>query len=170
MKQQNMTTPSNQVEDADSRVRIWVDADACPKPVKEVLFRLAKRGRAKLTFVANQKLHLPGSEWIEQILVRTGMDLADKKIVELARAGDIVISADIPLAAALVKNHVLVIGPRGELLDDDSIHSRLATRNLMDQLRMEGEVRSGPRPYGPKDIQAFSNQLDKMVTRLSRGK
>ena len=155
-------------EKTQGKIRVWVDADACPKPVKEVLYRVAKRGRARVTFVANQKLLLPKFEGIDQVLVRAGLDLADKKIVELAREGDLVISADIPLAAELVKNRVLVIGPRGELFDDNSIHGRLATRNMLDQLRADGETLSGPRPFNNKDVQAFSNQLDRLLTKLSR--
>ena len=153
---------------AKPSIKIWVDGDACPAKVKEMVFRTAKRREIQTTLVANQSIRVPKSEFIDSILVPHGADVADKKIVELMRPGDVVITGDIPLAADVVKKGGIAIGTRGELFDDSSVQARLATRNLMDQLRSAGVETSGPKPQSQKDVQAFANQLDRTLTRLSR--
>lgn len=153
---------------AKPSIRIWVDGDACPAAVKEIVFRTAKRREINTTLIANQQIRIPKSEFIESILVPHGADIADKKIVEMMRAGDVVITGDIPLAGHVVAKGGLAIGTRGELFDDSSIQARLATRNLVDQLRGAGVETSGPKPQNQKDVQAFANQLDRILTRLCR--
>ena len=155
---------------AKPTIKIWVDGDACPAKVKEMVFRTAKRREIQTTLVANQSIRVPKSEFIDAILVPHGADVADKKIIELMRKGDVVITGDIPLAADVVKKGGIAIWTRGELFDDSSVQSRLATRNLMDQLRSAGVETSGPRPQSQKDVQAFANTLDRMLTRLSNKK
>lgn len=132
------------------------------------MFRTAKRRKIQTTLIANQSIRVPKSEFIDAVLVPHGADIADKKIIELMRAGDVVITGDIPLAAAVVEQGGIAIGTRGELFDDSSIQSRLATRNLMDQLRGAGVETSGPKPQSQKDVQTFANQLDRMLTKLTR--
>ena len=151
-------------------LQIWVDADACPVLVKEVLFRTAKRLKIKTTLVANQSISIPQSEFIDRITVHDGADVADHRIVELVSPGDVVITADIPLAARVVEKNAIAIGMRGELFDDASIHSRLASRNLMEQLRASGMETRGPKPFSQKEVQQFSNQLDKMLTKLLKAR
>ena len=153
---------------AKRSLKIWVDGDACPGKVKDMVFRTAKRREIHTTLVANQSIRVPSSEFIDSILVPHGADVADKKIVELMRPGDVVITGDIPLAADVVKKGGIAIGTRGELFDESSVQGRLATRNLMDQLRSAGMETSGPKPQSQKDVQAFANQLDRMLTKLSR--
>ena len=147
-------------------LRIWVDADGCPKAIKDILFRTSKRLQVELILVANQTIRIPTSDLIQIITVRDGADIADRKIVELMQAGDIVITGDIPLAALVVGKGGVAIGTRGELYDDDSVTSRLASRNLMEQLRSAGVETSGPKPQSQKDVQTFSNQLDRTLTRM----
>ena len=148
--------------------QIWVDADACPNGVKEILYRTAKRLEMTVTFVANQSIRVPDSKWLRSITVPDGADVADHHIVQTMNAGDVVITADIPLAARVVEKGGIAIGPRGELYDEKSIYSRLASRNLMDQLRSSGMDVSGPKPLREKDVQAFANQLDRTLTRLKK--
>ena len=147
-------------------LRIWVDADGCPKVIKDILFRTSKRLQVELILVANQSIRIPTSDLIQIITVRDGADIADRKIVELMQSGDIVITSDIPLAALVVGKGGVAIGTRGELYDDDSVASRLASRNLMEQLRSAGVETSGPNPQSQKDVQTFSNQLDRTLTRM----
>lgn len=149
-------------------MRIWVDADACPAEVKEVLFKAVKRLSIPLTLVANQMMWFPKSTLIRFELVGAGANVADQRIVELLSAGDLVISADIPLAAAAVEKGAVVLDPRGEILDVENVGSRLAARNLMDDLRGSGLETGGPPPYGAKNKQYFANQLDRILTRLTR--
>ncbi len=157
----------SQVNDhSKHQLRIWVDGDACPGAVKEIVFRTAKRREIRTTLIANQSIRVPKSEFIDAILVAHGADIADKKIIELMHQGDVVITGDIPLAASVVGKGGIAIGTRGELFDDSSVQSRLATRNLMDQLRGAGIETSGPKPQSQKDVQAFANQLDRTLTRL----
>jgi len=145
-------------------VHIWVDADACPAAVKELLFRQADRTKTRTTLVSNQIVRTPSSPWIESLLVSGGMNVADRKIVELLAAGDLVVTADIPLAADAVAKGASVIDPRGSLYDESNIGERLAMRNLMDEMRGAGEVVRGPSNYTPRDRQAFANQLDRWLT------
>ncbi len=143
---------------------IWVDADACPAEIKELLFRAAKRTKMKTTLVANQPLQTPRSEFIDSILVPAGLNVADQRIVELVQPGDLVITADIPLAADVVAKEGKALNPRGTLYTDANIGAILASRDLMDDLRGEGLITGGPANFGAKDRQAFANQLDRWLT------
>ncbi len=145
-------------------MRIWVDADACPGEIKELLFRAANRTKTKVTLIANQPMRTPRSEFIDSLLVPAGMNVADRRIVELARPGDLVITADIPLAAEVVANGGRALDPRGELYTDANVGKRLADRNLLDELRGGGEITGGPANFNAKDRQAFANQLDRWLT------
>lgn len=150
---------------SDYPFQIWVDADACPIPIKEILFRTARRLEIRLTLVANGGLRVPTSELINVIVVPHGADIADKKIVELMRAGDIVITGDIPLAAAVVSKGGIGIGTRGQLFDDSSVQGFLASRNIGEQLRAAGIDTKGPKPHTPKETQTFANQIDRILTK-----
>ena len=145
-------------------MHIWVDADACPAPIKEILFRAAERVGVPLTLVANHALRTPRSPLIRAVQVPGGFDVADRKIVEQVQAGDVVVTADIPLAADVVKNGAVALNPRGQLYTEANIRERLAMRDLMESLRSAGEVTGGPAALGPKDRQAFANQLDRLLT------
>ena len=145
-------------------MHIWVDADACPGEIKELLFRAAKRTEIKVTLVANQPMRTPRSEFIDSVLVPAGMNVADRRIVELVKPGDLVITADIPLAAEVVANGGQALDPRGELYTDANIGERLAVRNLLDELRGGGQITGGPANFTAKDRQAFANQLDRRLT------
>ena len=149
-------------------MQIWVDADACPVEVKEVLYKVVKRLQIKMTLVANQMMWIPKSDLITFELVGAGANVADLRIVELVAAGDLVITADIPLAAAAVAKGATVLDPRGEIMDAHNAGSRLAARNLMDDLRGTGLETGGPSPYSARNKQDFANQLDKLLTRLRR--
>ena len=149
-------------------MQIWVDADACPVEIKELLYRTAERLKIKLTLVANQSVRVPRSEFIETLLVRDGANIADRRIVELAAPGDLVVTADIPLAADVVAKEVAALDPRGNLYTDANISERLALRNMLDQLRGGGYIGGGPSPFGPKDRQAFANQLDRWLAKKTR--
>ena len=155
-------------ENSSESLRIWVDADACPVVIKELLFRTAKRRKIKVILVANGSMHVPRSEFIELITVPHGADVADHKIVELLEPNDIVVTGDIPLAARVVEVSGIAIGTRGEVYDDKSVHDRLASRNLMEQFRSAGVETSGPRPFDKKDVQTFANVLDRTLTKRLR--
>jgi uncharacterized protein YaiI (UPF0178 family) len=144
---------------------IWVDADACPRAIKDILYRAAERKPIAVVLVANQPLGVPRSNWIRTIKVPAGFDVADQRIVDLAQPGDLVITADIPLAAAVIEKGAEVLGPRGETFDDENIHERLATRDLLDQLRSTGLDTGGPAALGTKDRQEFANGLDRYLAR-----
>ena len=146
-------------------MQIWVDADACPGEIKELLFRAAERRKIKLTLVANQSLRIPRSEFIETLLVRDGANVADRRIVELAEPGDLVVTADIPLAADVVAKGAEAIDPRGMLYTNVNIGERLAMRNVLDQLRGGGHIGGGPSNFSAKDRQAFANQLDRWLAK-----
>jgi len=148
---------------------IYVDADACPVAIKEIIFRTAKRLSINTVLVANGGMQIPSSKFIQLITVRHGADVADDRIIDMIWPGDLVVTGDIPLAARVVENEGIAIGTHGELYDDASVHSRLATRNLMEQLRSAGMDTTGPKPLDNKHIQAFANQLDRSVTRLRKG-
>jgi uncharacterized protein YaiI (UPF0178 family) len=126
-------------------MQIWVDADACPGELKELLFRAAKRTGIKVTLVANQPMYTPRSEFIDSVLVPAGMNVADRRIVELVKSDDLVITADIPLAADVVARGGQALDPRGELYTDANVGERLAVRNLFDELRGGGQI-TGDRP------------------------
>lgn len=144
-------------------MRIWVDADACPNAIKEILFRAAERARISLTLVANQPVRTPPSQYIKALQVPPGFDVADNKIVELTEAGDLVITADIPLAAGVIDKGGHALDPRGESYTKDNIKERLAMRKLMDELRSSGVDTGGPATFGNADRQAFANKLDRFL-------
>jgi len=145
--------------------QIWVDADACPKVIKDILFRAADRVGVPVTLVANQPLQVPRSRYIRSIRVAGGFDVADNHIVQQAEAGDLVITADIPLAAEVVANGCLALNPRGELYTEDNIRQRLNMRDFMDTLRSSGVDTGGPASLSHADRQAFANQLDRLLAR-----
>ncbi len=146
-------------------MQIWVDADACPKAIKEILYRAAERVKIQLTLVANRQLHCPRSSYVRAIQVPSGFDEADHRIVQLMRPGDLVVTGDIPLAAAVVEEGGHALGPRGEQFTDDNIRERLAMRDLMDHLRSTGLETGGPAALSKSDRQAFANGLDQLLTR-----
>ncbi len=146
---------------------IWVDADAAPRPVKEILFRASERRGVKIVLVANMWLRPPGIGDVTSIQVAAGPDEADNHIAEEAQPGDLVITQDIPLAARCVPKGVAVIQPSGRVLDQRSIDEALSMRNFMESLRDAGQVTGGPPPYGQKQKQAFSNALDRWITKNS---
>lgn len=146
-------------------MRIWVDGDACPAVIKEILFRAAVRTKIPLTLVANQPMQIPRSELISILTVSSGLNVADQRIVELLDPGDLVITADIPLAAHVVNKGGVALDPRGELYTDENIGERLTMRNLMDELRGSGVIGGGPAPFSSNDRQAFANQLDRILAK-----
>jgi uncharacterized protein YaiI (UPF0178 family) len=143
--------------------RIWVDADACPKPIKEILYRAAERVGIKLVLVANQQLQVPPSAMIRSVQVAAGFDVADNYIKQQAQGGDLVITADIPLAAEVIDNGCLVLTPRGERYTEDNIRQRLTMRDFLDTLRGSGVDTGGPAAFSHADRQAFANQLDRLL-------
>ncbi len=149
-------------------MQIWVDADACPRVVKDILFRAAERLKIMLTLVANQPLKTPPSLYIKTIHVAAGFDVADDEIVGFVQEGDLVITADIPLAAGVIGKGGHALNPRGELYTEENIHDRLSMRNLMDELRGGGEIIGGPPSFSQKDRQAFNNSLDRFLTRHAK--
>ena len=149
-------------------VKIWVDADACPVAVRDIIFRVAKRLRIETTFVANSTIRVPPVDYIRAITVPYGADVADHEIVKMCSADDLVITNDIPLASRVVTKGATAIGMRGQLFDDATVHGRLASRNLMEQLRSAGLDTKGPKPLAAKDVQSFANQIDRILTRLMK--
>jgi uncharacterized protein len=146
-------------------MRIWVDADACPKVIKEVLFRAANRTKTPIILVANQHLSTPPSPYITKIQVTAGFDVADNRIIRDLTPGDVVITADIPLADAVVTHGGIAINPRGKLYSADNIKERLSVRNLSDSLRGSGIITGGPSALGKKEVQEFSNILDRILAK-----
>ncbi len=146
-------------------MRIWVDADACPNPIKDILFRAADRTRMLMTFVANKPVRIVASPYLRFLQVDTGFDAADKKIVELLQPGDLVITADLPLAAAVIEKGGIALNPRGELYTVENVRERLSMRNFMDELRGGGLVTGGPPPLDARDRQVFASQLDRLLAR-----
>jgi len=144
-------------------MQIWIDADACPKPIKDILFRAAERLTLMLTLVANQPLQTPASSYIKTIRVASGFDVADNHIAHSVTIGDLVITADIPLAAAVIEKGAYALNPRGELYTQSNIKARLSMRNCMDELRGSGVNAGGPPPLSQNDRQAFANQLDRFL-------
>ena len=147
-------------------MRIWVDADACPGQIKELLYRAAKRRKIQVTLVANQALRTPVSEFIDSMIVRGGMNVADRHILELLQPGDLVVTADVPLAADVVARGGQALDPRGQLYTDANVGERLAVRNLHDELRGGGLTMGGPANFSPRDRQAFANQLDRWLAKV----
>jgi len=146
-------------------MHIWVDADACPGVIKEILYRVAARTRLPLTLVANQWLKTPPYPGIRAIQVPKGFDVADNHIAESVAPGDLVITADIPLAAAVIDKGALALNPRGELYTKENIRQALDMRNFMDQLRGSGVDTGGPPTFSQGDRQAFANQIDRLLAR-----
>ncbi|KAA8978518.1 YaiI/YqxD family protein [Halospina sp. K52047b] len=142
---------------------IWVDADACPVPIREILYRAVKRTGMRLVLVANQPIPAPSLPSIEHMQVRSGYDEADNEIVRLIESGDLLITADIPLAAEAMEKGATALNPRGELYTRDSIRSRLNMRDFMDTMRASGIQSGGPPPLGQREKQAFGNQLDRWL-------
>jgi uncharacterized protein len=142
---------------------LWVDADACPRGVRDILFRAAERRELDLVMVANSYLKTPPSKYIRSVRVASGFDAADRYIVAQAVAGDLVITADIPLAADVIAGGATALNPRGELYTPDNISERLAVRDMMDELRNSRAVSGGPAPANARDNQQFANQLDRWI-------
>ena len=146
-------------------MHIWVDADGCPVEIKELVYKTAERRKIVATFVANQILTLPTSPFVRMLLVPGGLDAADRKIVELVDAKDLVITSDIPLASDVVAKGAKALNPRGELYTDVNMGDRLATRNLVDEMRSQGQRMRGPSGFTAKHKQSFANELDKWIAR-----
>lgn len=145
---------------------VWVDADACPRPVKDMLYRLAQRIKRPVVLVANQALSVPASPYIRAVQVPAGFDVADNYIVTHIQANDILISADIPLASEVLEKGAFVITPRGERLTADNIQARLTMRNFLEEMRSSGERTGGPPPFSNTDKQQFANALDRLIAKL----
>jgi uncharacterized protein YaiI (UPF0178 family) len=149
-------------------MHIWVDADACPHVIKDLLYRAANRWHIALTLVTNQSLRIPRSPYIHLLRVPAGFDEADQAIVQRVRAGDLVVTADIPLAAQVVANGAHALNPRGQVYTPENIHEHLTMRHVMDELRQSGVQTGGPSPFSRRDRQAFANQLDRLLTHAAR--
>jgi len=147
-------------------MHIWVDADACPRVIKDILFRAAERVRLPMTLVANQPVAVPPSHYIRAIQVSQGFDVAYNKIVQELKAGDLVITADIPLAAQVVDKGGFALNPRGEFYTKENIRQRLTMRNFMEELRGAGLTSGGPATLSLADRQAFANQLDAFLAKV----
>jgi len=148
-------------------MHIWVDADACPVVIKDILFRAAERTGVQLALVANQPVRIPPSRYIKFIQVASGFDVADNEIVKRLGAGDLVITSDIPLAAEVIDKGAVALNPRGELYTVDNIRARLNMRDFMDTLRGSGIDTGGPPALSQADRQSFANHLDKILTRYA---
>jgi hypothetical protein len=149
-------------------MKIWVDADACPVVIKEILFRAAERTGVQLTLVANHPLQVPPSRFVKFLQVASGFDVADNEIVRNLSAGDLVITSDIPLAAEVIDNGGCALSPRGELYSDDNIRARLNMRDFMDTLRASGIDTGGPPALSQSDRQSFANHLDTMLAKYAK--
>ncbi|HEY0180537.1 MAG TPA: YaiI/YqxD family protein [Dokdonella sp.] len=143
--------------------QIWVDADACPGPIKDILFRAAERAQVQVTLVANQWLRTPASRFIQALQVQGGFDAADDLIAERAVPGDLVVTQDIPLASRVLSNGADALHPRGDRFTADNIAERLSVRNFMEELRGAGVQTGGPAAFNARDRQAFANQLDRWL-------
>lgn len=145
--------------------QIWVDADACPGVIRDILFRAADRAKVSVTLVANQWLRTPTSPYLRAIQVPSGLDVADSEIVRRLSAGDLVVTQDIPLAALVLEKGATALNPRGDLYTTETIAERLSMRNFMDELRGAGIQTGGPAAFHARDRQAFANQLDRWLAR-----
>lgn len=149
-------------------MKIWVDADACPVAIKEILFKAATRTGVEMTLVANQAVRVPRLATIKMLQVSQGFDMADNEIVKRVEKNDVVITGDIPLAAEVIEKGAHALSPRGELHTPDNIKQRLNMRDFMDTLRSSGVQTGGPPALGQRDRQAFANQLDKLLVRYNK--
>ena len=149
-------------------LEILIDADSCP--VKQEVYRVARRYGLKVTVVANSQMHIPGEDWLKLVVVGDQFDAADDWIVENITKNDIVISGDIPLASRCLKKGARVLGPKGRVFTDESIGNALATRNLMSHLRDIGEITGGPTPFGKRDRSRFLQSLDGIIQAIRNGK
>ena len=148
-------------------MKIWVDADACPVVIKEILFKAAERTATQLTLVANQQIRVPPSRFIQSIQVSSGFDVADNEIVKRLQAGDLVITGDIPLAADVIEKGGLALNPRGELYTAENIKARLNIRDFMDSLRGSGIDTGGPPALSQTDRKVFADNLDRLLARYT---
>ena len=149
-------------------MRIWVDADACPRVIRDIVLRAAEKRGIATAFVANQALALPPSPCVRAVRVPGGFDAADRHIAAEVARGDLVITADIPLAAAVIARGALALNPRGTLYDQHNIGERLAVRDMLEELRDQRRVRGGPPPLDSRDRQAFANQFDRLLAKAAR--
>ncbi len=149
-------------------MKIWVDADACPAVIKDILYRAAERTGIETTLVANRAMNIPRLPQIKLIVVSAGFDVADNKIVELLEPGDLVVTADIPLAADVIDKGGIALNPRGELYSPDTIRAKLTMRDFMDTLRSAGIETGGPAAMSKSDRQEFANQLDRLIQKHKR--
>lgn len=151
-------------------MKIWIDADACPRVIKEIVFRASERLQVPVCLVANKDLSKSHAALVTSVLVADGFDVADDYIAEQVTAEDLVITADIPLAARIVAKGATGIDPRGEQYSEENVGERLSMRNLMQELRMEGVVQGGPAQFGMTDRQRFASSLDRLLTRMLKGR
>lgn len=149
-------------------MRIWVDADACPAVIKDILYRAAERLKIEMTLVANKPLRTPPSQYIKALQVPRGIDVADSHIVHEVAPGDLVITADIPLASDVIAKGARALNPRGELYSPENIQQRLALRNYLDELRGTGERTGGPAALDNTDRKRFADQLDRLLSKIAR--
>lgn len=149
-------------------MRIWVDADACPNTVKDILTRAADRTKTAMIFVANQPVRILPSPFVKQLQVPAGFDVADNRIVQELQAGDLLVSADIPLIDAVIEKGGYAISPRGEIYTKNNIKQRLSLRNFSEAVRNSGIITGGPNKMNKKDIQLFANSLDQFLTNHKR--
>lgn len=145
---------------------IWIDADACPKAIKDIIYRASSRLQIPVILVANSYMNIPQHPLVSIIQVAQGDDVADKYIVENCKITDVIVTQDIPLAALIIKKGAYAINSRGELYTEDNIHERLATRDLMKELRDSGMTTGGPPPFNAKNVEHFANSLNKILTKL----
>jgi len=148
-----------------TNMRIWVDADACPAVIKEILFRAAERKQIQVTFVANHQIRIPPSRFIQFMQVPTGFDVADNEIVKRVGTDDLVITGDIPLASEVIEKGAAALNPRGEMYTTENIKARLNMRDFMETMRVSGIDTGGPPPLSQKDRQNFANHLDRLLTK-----
>ena len=149
-------------------MQIWVDADACPNVIKEILFRVAERARIMVTLVANQPVPVPRMQYVRAVQVAQGFDIADNEIVRRCEPGDLVVTADIPLAAEVIAKGATALNPRGELYTKENVKARLNMRDFMDTMRSSGIHTGGPPALNQRDRQAFANALDRFIARMRR--
>lgn len=159
---------NNNAQSKGIYMRLWVDADACPNVIKTILFRAAERVEIPCILVANQAISIPPSKWIERRVVSSGFDVADNYIVEHVETPDLVVTADIPLAAEVIEKGALAVNPRGELYTRENIKQRLAMRDFMEQMRSSGVQTGGPSTFSQQDRMAFANTLDKILAKRAK--